>query len=138
MGEVMMHPTANKPMLLCGQTQGYVTAYDLPDFRPRGSFVCKNNSDIKAIKDVKCDGLFLTGGMHGDIMVWQWTGQSTGGQQMQQMQQAANPFAQGPAGPVSNTPVVNSPFAIAAAPCMTPSPGIAGVGVGGPSHLMMG
>lgn len=137
--EVMMHPTLNKPMLLCGQVYGYVTAYDLPEFRPRGSFVCKNNSDIKAIQDVKCDGLFLTGGMHGDIMVWQWTGQNTGGGSGMPafQQQAANPFAPGPVGPVSNTPVVSSPFAIAAAPCMTSTPGIPGVGVGGPD-LMMG
>merc|ERR1719199_416388 len=35
--ELMMHPVANKPMLLCGQQFGFITAYDLPDFRPRGS-----------------------------------------------------------------------------------------------------
>mmetsp|Transcript_17144 Transcript_17144/g.36806 ORF Transcript_17144/g.36806 Transcript_17144/m.36806 type:complete len:380 (+) Transcript_17144:171-1310(+) len=75
---LMTHPVANKPMLMCGQQFGYVTAYDLPDFKPRGSFVCKTNSDVKAILDVKFGGLFLTGGVHGDIMVWQWGQPSAG------------------------------------------------------------
>ncbi|CAE7246566.1 ZFWD3 [Symbiodinium natans] len=46
--ELMLHPATQKPLLLCGQVQGYVTAYDLPEFRPRGSFCCKDRSDVKA------------------------------------------------------------------------------------------
>mmetsp|Transcript_33886 Transcript_33886/g.79238 ORF Transcript_33886/g.79238 Transcript_33886/m.79238 type:complete len:397 (-) Transcript_33886:174-1364(-) len=70
--ELMVHPIAQKPMLLCGQQFGYVTAYDLPDFRPRGSFVCRNGSDVRAIVDLKADGLFVVGGARGDISLWQW------------------------------------------------------------------
>lgn len=44
---------------------GYITAYDLPEFRPRGSFCCKDRSDVKAIVDAQSDGLFLTAGLHG-------------------------------------------------------------------------
>lgn len=102
--ELMMHPYANKLMLLCGQQFGYITAYDLPDFRPRGSFVCKQNSDVKAILDAKTAGLFITGGMHGDIMIWQWvqpTGPAT----------AANPFAT-----ISPTPCA-APSPFAGGPC---------------------
>eukprot|EP00933_Yihiella_yeosuensis_P055313 TRINITY_DN54044_c0_g1_i1.p1 TRINITY_DN54044_c0_g1~~TRINITY_DN54044_c0_g1_i1.p1 ORF type:complete len:392 (+),score=51.01 TRINITY_DN54044_c0_g1_i1:80-1255(+) len=99
--ELMTHPIANKPMLLCGQQYGYVTAYDLPEFKPRGSFVCKDGSDIKAILDVKSGGMFLTAGFHGDIVVWMWTtpGANQGGGFGAQPQQAApSPFAPSPCG----------------------------------------
>lgn len=49
--------------------QGYITAYDLPEFRPRGSFCCKDRSDVKAIVDAQSEGLFLTAGLHG--VPWQ-------------------------------------------------------------------
>lgn len=92
--ELMMHPTANKAMLLCGQEFGYVTAYDLPEFRARGSFCSKQNSHIRAIVDAKVDGMFLTGGAHGDITVWQWgAGGAAGSGNTPQM--APNPFMQG-------------------------------------------
>lgn len=139
--DIMMHPKENKPMILCGQQQGYVTAYDLPDFRPRGSFVCKQNSDIKAILDLKSGGLFMTGGAHGDIMVWQWTTPS-GPQMAQQAPVASNPFA---AAGQPQAAMASSPFAVApgggcgagmpcgGAPCGAPPPG---GGFGG--DLMMG
>merc|ERR1712064_177823 len=57
--EIMEHPATRKGMLLCGQQFGFVTAYDLPEFRPRGSFVSRNNSDITAVLDAKADGMFL-------------------------------------------------------------------------------
>mmetsp|Transcript_72624 Transcript_72624/g.117089 ORF Transcript_72624/g.117089 Transcript_72624/m.117089 type:complete len:413 (+) Transcript_72624:107-1345(+) len=93
--ELMMHPLTNKAMLLCGQQLGYVTAYDLPEFKPRGSFCCKDRSDIKVILDTKNAGMFLTAGFHGDIMVWQWGAPGPGG------------VAGGQAG----APVAASPFA---------------------------
>lgn len=98
--EMMMHPIENKPMVLCGQQFGYITAYDLPEFRPRGSFVCKDRSDTKAILDVKSAGMFLTAGFHGDIMVWQW-GAPSG-----QLGQGAgvSPFAPAPGGMMASSP----------------------------------
>merc|ERR1712194_801710 len=35
---ILRHPREGKDILMCGQEWGYVTAYDLPDFRPRGTF----------------------------------------------------------------------------------------------------
>eukprot|EP00931_Biecheleriopsis_adriatica_P110665 TRINITY_DN84957_c0_g1_i1.p1 TRINITY_DN84957_c0_g1~~TRINITY_DN84957_c0_g1_i1.p1 ORF type:complete len:403 (-),score=80.74 TRINITY_DN84957_c0_g1_i1:11-1219(-) len=105
--ELMMHPIANKPMLLCGQQFGYITAYDLPEFKPRGSFVCKDRSDTKAICDAKSGGMFLTGGFHGDIMVWKWGTPTAapGG-----YGQSANPFApSGAAAPVAASPFAQAP-----------------------------
>merc|ERR1719401_721914 len=67
---LMMHPLENKQMLLCGQKFGYVTAYDLPEFRPRGSWVCRHNSDIRALLDVKANGMVVTAGGQSDVMVW--------------------------------------------------------------------
>jgi len=127
--EVMMHPMENKPVLLCGQQFGYVTAYDLPDFRPRGSWCCKNNSDVKAILDVKSEGMFVTGGFHGDITVWQWTGQGASA-----VRPAANPFAPTQAS-TNQVAQASSPFAMAPAPCIQPAPCAApaahfGVGMG--------
>mmetsp|Transcript_102724 Transcript_102724/g.257556 ORF Transcript_102724/g.257556 Transcript_102724/m.257556 type:complete len:408 (-) Transcript_102724:31-1254(-) len=125
--ECMMHPIANKPMILCGQQYGYVTAYDLPDFRPRGSFVCRNNSDVKAILDVKVGGMFMTAGAHGDIMVWQWGAPGAGATAPAPAPAAANPFAAAPGG----VQQAASPFAVA--------PALATGGIGGaPNDLMMG
>lgn len=109
--EMMMHPFENKPMLLCGQEFGYVTAYDLPDFRPRGTLVAKNGSDIRAIVDVKADGMFLTAGQHGDIMAWQW--QQGGGGGMGNVSVAANPFAPagGGGGAFGGAQMAANPFA---------------------------
>jgi len=104
--EVMLHPTTQKPMLLCGQQFGYITAYDLPEFKPRGSFCCKDRSDIKAIADAKSGGMFLTAGFHGDIMIWQWGAAPGGGGGGGQ---AANPFTGGAA--AAQAPVASSPFA---------------------------
>lgn len=112
--ELMTHPIANKPILLCGQQYGYVTAYDLPDFRPRGSFVCKHNSDVKAIVDAKFGGMFLTGGAHGDVMVWQWGAPGIGATTVPTV---ANPFASAVA------QVASSPFA---------APALGGLGACGP------
>lgn len=123
--EVMTHPITQKPMLLCGQQFGYVTAYDLPDFRPRGTFVSRNNSDIRAIVDCQADGMFLTAGQHGDIMCWQWqqpgSGQPAGGMGGGMggggghVAVAANPFApSGGAGAMAGAPMAAaSPFAAA-------------------------
>jgi len=124
--ELMMHPFANKPMLLCGQEFGYVTAYDLPEFRPRGTFVCKNQSDIRAIMDVKADGMFMTAGQHGDIMVWQWQ-QGPGGSAGGNASVTANPFAPSGAVGMSSAPVASNPFAPGAAQAGGfPGPGPAG------------
>merc|ERR1740121_2302326 len=122
--EIMMHPVANKPILLCGQQFGYITAYDLPDFKPRGSFVCKNNSDVKAILDVKFGGMFMTAGTHGDIIVWQW------GAAAPAAQVAASPFAAGPA-------QAPNPFAAPGGACGGACGACGGLG-GGPGDLMMG
>mmetsp|Transcript_9432 Transcript_9432/g.15256 ORF Transcript_9432/g.15256 Transcript_9432/m.15256 type:complete len:393 (+) Transcript_9432:128-1306(+) len=108
--EMMMHPFERKPMLLCGQDFGYTTVYDLPDFRPRGTFVSKNQSHVTSIVDIKADGMFLTSGFHGDIMMWQW--QQGGGKGMgmgggnSNVPVAANPFAG-----TGNVPVASNPFA---------------------------
>jgi len=102
--QLMMHPVANKPMLLCGQTLGYITAYDLPEFRPRGSFCCKDRSDVKAIVDAQSEGLFLTAGLHGDIIIWRWT---QGGQA------SVSPFAPSPFGApggMPGAPAASNPF----------------------------
>merc|ERR1712216_1033232 len=108
---LMTHPTENKPMLLCGQQFGYVTAYDLPEFRPRGSWVCKQGSEIRSMLDCQFNGLFLTGGAHSDVMMWKWTGQPQGaaprGRAGGGAAVAANPFAGGGAA----APVASSPFA---------------------------
>lgn len=136
--EMMMHPFENKPMLLCGQEFGYVTVYDLPDFRARGTFYAKQNSDIRAILDVQADGMFLTAGHHGDIMVWQWQQQQGGASGSASV--AASPFAPSGAATMGGAPVMASnPFA--AAPGAPGAGGFAGAGMGGmgaPSDSMMG
>lgn len=118
--ELIAHPATNKPMLLCGQQYGYITAYDLPDFRPRGSFVCKQNSDVKAILNLQVGGMFMTGGTHGDVMVWQW-----GATAAPQPQMASSPFA-------AAAPQASSPFA---APGGFPG-GPCGGGCGGGGAMM--
>jgi len=128
--ELMMHPVTQKPLLLCGQDFGFVTAYDLPDFRPRGSFVAKSQSHIRSLLDVKADGMFLTGGQHGDVMMWQWAG--------------AGAVAGGPAGPASAA-IASSPFAPhGGVPVASPfaaggfSGGVPAAAPAGPGDLMMG
>lgn len=121
--EIMTHPYENKPMLLCGQQFGYVTAYDLPDFRPRGTLCAKNQSDIRSIVDVKADGMFLTAGQHGDIMVWQWQQGGSGGIGASNGPVASNPFAPAGGGAAMGAPAMAAnPFA--------PSPGAGGFGMG--------
>lgn len=112
--QMMTHPVGNKPMLLCGQQYGYITAYDLPDFRPRGSWLCKNNSDVRAILDLGMQGMFMTGGVHGDIMVWQWGTPSgaPGSAPAGAPPTASSPFAAG-----GTHQVVANPFA-SGAPAM--------------------
>jgi len=121
--ELVMHPIIGKPVLLCGQQYGYITAYDLPDFKPRGSFVCKHNSDVKAILDAKSNGIFMTGGTHGDIVVWQWTNATSA------PQQAASPFAAGHPGGAA-PPQAASPFAAAPGACGGPGGGMPGMMMG--------
>merc|ERR1711879_361889 len=43
------HPFEDKSMLLCGQDYGYVTAYDMPEFRPRGTFTTGYDGSVAAI-----------------------------------------------------------------------------------------
>jgi len=91
--ELMIHPIAQKPMLLCGQCYGYITAYDLPEFRPRGSACIRNGSDVRAIVDLKADGMFVVGGARGDISLWQWCNPGAGGPGA-----AVSPFGTAPCG----------------------------------------
>jgi len=52
----LMHiQRAQKDVLLCGQELGYVTVYDLPEFRPRGSFTTGYDGDVMAIVDMVVD-----------------------------------------------------------------------------------
>lgn len=117
---IMTHPLDGKPMLLCGQQLGYVTAYDLPDFRPRGSWACKHNSDVRAILDVKAGGLFLTAGGHSDVMVWKWgaggaTAHHAPGPGGVGAFRAASPFAPAGGMGMGMAPQAASPFGAPAA-----------------------
>lgn len=76
---IMRIPYANKDVLLCGQELGYVTVYDIPDFKPRGSFTTGWDGEVMAIVDMMADGIFVTCGMEGDIVIWQWVGDAAGG-----------------------------------------------------------
>merc|ERR1711972_564084 len=69
---VMRHPHANKDLLLCGQEFGYVTAYEIPEFKPRGTFTTGYEGDVTAILDMGADGIFATFGLSGDIVLWRW------------------------------------------------------------------
>jgi len=69
---LVRQPHANKDVLLCGQEYGYITAYDIPDFRPRGTFTTGYEGDISAIIDMGSDGIFATFGLSGDVVLWRW------------------------------------------------------------------
>lgn len=73
---IQRHPQEDKDMLLCGQELGYVTVYDIPDFRPRGTFTTGYDGDVTAIVAMG-DGVFITTGLSGDVVVWRWAGSST-------------------------------------------------------------
>jgi len=69
---LLKHPWDNSDLLLCGQEFGYVTAYELPNFKPRGTFNTGFEGDVSAIVDMKADGIFATFGLSGDVVLWQW------------------------------------------------------------------
>lgn len=69
---LMRHPHSKKDMLLCGQEFGYVTAYDVPEFRPRGTFSTGYEGEVTAIVDMGANGLFVTCGLSGDVVIWRW------------------------------------------------------------------
>merc|ERR1712216_144885 len=66
------HPTEGKDMLLCGQELGYVTVYDVPEFRPRGTFCSGYDGDITSIVDMGAGGVFVTCGLAGEVIIWRW------------------------------------------------------------------
>jgi len=70
---ILRHPHAGKDILLCGQELGYVTAYDIPEFRPRGTFNTGYDGDVTAVVDVApAEGIFATCGQAGDVVLWRW------------------------------------------------------------------
>jgi len=69
---MMRIPNKGKDVLLCGQELGYVTAYDIPDFKPRGSFSTGYDGEVMTILDLGADGLFVTCGFSGDVVIWRW------------------------------------------------------------------
>mmetsp|Transcript_136109 Transcript_136109/g.261478 ORF Transcript_136109/g.261478 Transcript_136109/m.261478 type:complete len:450 (+) Transcript_136109:107-1456(+) len=69
---LMQHPHAKKDVLLCGQEFGYITAYDIPEFRPRGTFSTGYEGEVTAIVDMGANGLFVTCGLSGDVILWRW------------------------------------------------------------------
>jgi WD40 repeat protein len=70
---VLRHPREQKDLLLCGQDSGYVTAYAIPEFTPRGSFQTGFQGAVTAILDLgTSDGTFVTCGLSGDVVVWRW------------------------------------------------------------------
>lgn len=71
---IVRHPVANKDVLLCGQELGYVTAYDIPEFRPRGTFTTGYEGSVTAIVDMSAGGVFATFGDTGDVVLWRWEG----------------------------------------------------------------
>mmetsp|Transcript_12531 Transcript_12531/g.25482 ORF Transcript_12531/g.25482 Transcript_12531/m.25482 type:complete len:434 (-) Transcript_12531:120-1421(-) len=87
---MMNIPRLNKDILLCGQEFGYVTVYDMPDFRPRGSFTTGYDGEVMAIVDMMADGIFITCGLSGDVVVWRWD--DTGGGSMTTEMVSASPF----------------------------------------------
>lgn len=72
---LVRHP-AGKMTLLCGQAFGYVTAYDMPDFSPRGTFCTGYGMDVTSIVDMGANSLFITCGLGGDVIVWRWRDRS--------------------------------------------------------------
>ncbi|CAE8734318.1 unnamed protein product [Polarella glacialis] len=77
---LLRHPQANKDILLCGQEIGYVTAYDIPEFRPRGTFNTGYEGDVTAIVDMS-GGVFATCGLTGDVVIWRWERDDVGSAQ---------------------------------------------------------
>jgi len=69
---LLRHPHAGKDVLLCGQELGYVTAYEVPEFKPRGTFTTGYEGDVTAIVDMGADGIFATFGLTGDVVLWRW------------------------------------------------------------------
>lgn len=69
---LIRHPQSNKDVLLCGQELGKVTAYDVPDFRPRGTFTTGFEGEVTVILDMGEDGIFLTCDLSGEMVLWRW------------------------------------------------------------------
>jgi len=69
--ECMQHPSGTL-ILLCGQQDGFVTAYDLPALNARGSFITQKGSTVKFIKALNSNNMFVTGGEMGEITLWMW------------------------------------------------------------------
>jgi len=69
---LVFHEGIKDHLMLCGYRDGWVTAYDLPNFEARGSFVGVEGSDVTCILDLGVDGMFAVGGKQGDITLWQW------------------------------------------------------------------
>jgi len=69
---LLRNPHTQQDVLLCGQESGHCTAYDLPDFKPRGTFHTGSQGDITAIVDTGSDGIFATCGLSGDFVIWRW------------------------------------------------------------------
>eukprot|EP00397_Hematodinium_sp_SG-2012_P035059 GEMP01037670.1.p1 GENE.GEMP01037670.1~~GEMP01037670.1.p1 ORF type:complete len:516 (+),score=58.43 GEMP01037670.1:135-1550(+) len=72
---LVKHPSG-VPLILCGQRGGFVTAYELPSFKPRGSFKGVDGSDVTSILDLGLDGMCVVGGDYGDLTIWQWSNTS--------------------------------------------------------------
>lgn len=51
------------------------TVYDVPDFRPRGTFTTGYDGDVTAIVDMG-NGIFITCGLAGDVVIWRWDGRA--------------------------------------------------------------
>jgi len=75
---LMQHPIAGKTLLICGQEFGYATAYEFPDFRPRGSFRTGFDGPVTSIVDMGAGGVFVTCGLSGDVVIWRWSQPSNG------------------------------------------------------------
>ena len=71
---LLQHPHDGVMILLCGQELGYVTAYEVPEFRPRGTFTTGYQGDVTAIVDMGASGMFATCSFSGDVHLWQWQG----------------------------------------------------------------
>uniref|UniRef100_A0A7S4PTD7 C3H1-type domain-containing protein n=1 Tax=Alexandrium monilatum TaxID=311494 RepID=A0A7S4PTD7_9DINO len=87
---MMRIPRINKDVLLCGQEFGYVTVYDMPDFKPRGSFTTGWDGEVMAIVDMMADGVFVTCGLSGDVVIWRW--REDGGAAMLTEMVSSSPF----------------------------------------------
>eukprot|EP00929_Paragymnodinium_shiwhaense_P073721 TRINITY_DN3766_c0_g3_i1.p1 TRINITY_DN3766_c0_g3~~TRINITY_DN3766_c0_g3_i1.p1 ORF type:complete len:450 (-),score=99.30 TRINITY_DN3766_c0_g3_i1:84-1433(-) len=67
---LVKHPSG-KTLILCGQELGYITAYEVPEFKPRGTFTTGYHDDVSSIIDMG-DGVFLTCSFSGDVIIWRW------------------------------------------------------------------